>query len=72
MVRLMPAAANHNGRTREARYHLAVYLSPAELAALDRYLKASGLTRSEHMRRHGLNPASGRRETQPVLPRRRP
>jgi len=60
----MPAAANHNGRTRESRYHLAVYLSPAELAALDGYLEASHLTRSEHMRRHGLNPApAGRHGT---------
>jgi hypothetical protein len=40
---------------------LSVKLSPAESAALAEYTAASGLNKSEHVRRYGVNPVPRKR-----------
>ena len=57
----MPAPSNHAGRTREARVQLSLKLSPTEAAALAEYTAASGLNKSEHVRRYGVNPVPRKR-----------
>jgi hypothetical protein len=58
----MPATANPTGlRTRASRKLVSVWVSQEELAQLVAYAAASGLPKSEHVRRYGLNPAPGRK-----------
>lgn len=47
----MPAAANHNGRTRHDRVTLTAPVTRAELARIDAHARAAGLSRAEYVRR---------------------